>query len=64
MDPNKIKIKAIYKFLEQVVIYEDETGQLHIRAFVEDEGTEEERKVIQDLLLSNGFKTNNTKLIS
>ena len=60
---DKIKILAVYKYLEQVVIYEDETGQICVRAFVEDPGTEEEQKAIKDLLLTTGFKVNNTKII-
>lgn len=61
MNPN-IKILAVYKYLEQVVIYEDETGT-HVKAFMEDEGTEEEQKAIRDLVLSSGFQVNNTKVI-
>lgn len=62
MNPN-IKILAVYKYLEQVVIYEDEKGQICVRAFMEDQGTEEEQKAIKDLVLSSGFQVNNTKTI-
>ena len=64
MDPTKIKILAVYKSLEQVVIFEDEKGEVCIRAFAEDQGTEQEQAAIRDLVLSSGFKVNNTQKIS
>lgn len=53
------EILSVYKELRDVVIFKDETGQIHIRAMEQEDGTPDEQAVIKEKVLSTGFKANN-----
>jgi hypothetical protein len=54
-----MKILKVYKELRDVVIFEDDNGNVLIRAMFEDEGTLEEQEVVKQMVATDGFKPTN-----
>lgn len=52
------KILKVYKELLDVVILQEDNGDLKIRARVTDEGTPEEQEQIRQLVSGSGFQAN------
>ena len=59
-----MKVLKIYKELRDVAICEDDNGQMIIKAMYTDEGSEEERKVVEMSVMSEGFKPTSTDIIN
>lgn len=59
-----MKILEIYKELRDVVIFEDDNGNMTIRSMFQDKGTDQEREVIKQLVASTGFKANIVDTVS
>jgi len=55
-----MRILEIYKRLEDLVIFEKDDGSIGIRALFEDKGTEEERELIRQQVMSAGFQAKNS----
>lgn len=58
-----LKILKVYKELRDVVICEDENGNTIIKSMFTDEGTEEERKIVEGLVMTTGFNATITDVI-
>jgi hypothetical protein len=53
-----VKILKIYKELIDVVILQEDNGDLKIRARITDDGTPEEQEQIRQLVSGTGFQAN------
>lgn len=56
-----MKIVGIYLEMREVVIVQQDDGQLVVKAMFTDEGTEEEREVIKQKVMTTGFVPTTTK---
>lgn len=56
-----MKIVGIYLEMREVVIIQNDDGILEVKAMYTDEGTEEEKEVIRQKVLTTGFVPTDTK---
>lgn len=59
----KLKVIAVYKELRDVVICEDEEGNTVIKSMYTDEGTKEERDLVEQSIMTSGFKPEHVDII-
>lgn len=57
----QMKIVGIYVEMREVVIVQQDDGQLVVKAMYTDEGTEQEREVIKQKIMTTGFVPTDTK---
>lgn len=56
-----MKIVGIYLEMREVVIVQNDDGILEVKAMYTDEGTEQEREVIKQKIMTTGFVPTDTK---
>ncbi len=56
-----MKILKVYKELRDVLIIQNDDGNLVVRAMYEDEGSPEEQEVIRQVVGSPGFEPKNVQ---